>query len=83
MNVMKSATVMMLVFVFCGSARATPIDEPLRTMESEHFSYIYQESLSERMPAFVKNCEDAYAILTPVFHWAPDGKTVVMLNNEE
>jgi len=47
-------------------------------MESEHFVYIFQESLSERMPAFVKNCEDAYSVLTPVFHWAPKGKTIAM-----
>ncbi|NQT91126.1 MAG: PD40 domain-containing protein [Lentisphaerae bacterium] len=60
-----------------------PIHSGLKRTESENFVYIFQESLAERMPRFVKTCEDAHEVLCPIFKWTPKEKTVVMYFDAE
>lgn len=59
-------------------ANLMPSGESLKTRESTHFQYIYQASLSQRVPELAKHCEDAYALLSPLFNWQPDTKITVM-----
>lgn len=68
------------------SARAqslTPVHASLQYRESEHFRYIYQESLAERLPHLAKCCEDAHAMLSPIMKWGPRRKTVVFYFDNE
>lgn len=60
------------------TAQDMPIHSPLRQAESEHFIYVFEESLASRFDHLVKTCEDAHALLTPVFRWEPKQKTVVL-----
>lgn len=70
------------VYLFSLSAFAQmPVYEPVRLAESEHFRYIYQESLASQMPALIRDCEDAYALLTPVFRWKPRSRVWVMFSD--
>ena len=58
-----------------------PTDVPLRTTESEHFIYIYQESLEDRIPKLIRDCEDAYTLLTPIFQWIPRERVIVLFSD--
>ncbi|MBU4200583.1 MAG: hypothetical protein KKG09_03140 [Verrucomicrobia bacterium] len=58
-----------------------PIYEPLKTTASDHFLYIYQQSLEPQLPGLIKSCEDAHSLLAPVFNWTPRRKTVVMISD--
>ncbi len=58
-----------------------PTDQPLRTTESDHFIYIYQVSLENRIPKLIRDCEDAYTLLTPIFQWTPREKVVVLYSD--
>ncbi len=60
---------------------AMPIHVPLQQTESAHFLYIYEQPLASHMPGLIQSCEDAYALLTPVFHWEPRQKTVIMFSD--
>lgn len=64
-----------------GAQGVMPIHVPLRQTESDHFIYIYDQSLEDQMPGLIKSCEDAHTILTPVFHWVPKQKTIVMYSD--
>ena len=84
-----SATLALGVLLCFPAARdssaqgVAPIHSGLKRTESDHFVYIFQESLTERMPRFVKTCEDAHEILCPIFNWTPKDKTVVMYFDAE
>jgi len=58
-----------------------PVNVPLLTTQSEHFTYVYESDLADQMPTLVKSCEDAFATLVPVFHWQPRQKTIVMFSD--
>ena len=58
-----------------------PICEPLKTTASDHFLYIYQQSLEPQLPGLIRSCEDAHRLLAPVFRWTPRQKTVVMISD--
>lgn len=58
-----------------------PTDDKLRTTESAHFIYIYQAALEDRMPKLIGDCEDAYEMLTPIFHWTPREKPIVLFSD--
>jgi len=60
-----------------------PVQVPLSRTESDHFIYIYEEPLQDQIPAIIRNCEDAHAILSPVLKWAPKNKTVVMYSDAQ
>lgn len=62
-------------------AQLAPVGEKLARAESANFIYIYPEPLAPRLPALVKACEDAYALLTPVFNWEPRVKTFVLYHD--
>jgi len=57
------------------------VDERLLKAESEHFVCIVEESLSDELPGFMKDCEDAYRALTPLFRWEPRRKTVALYSD--
>ena len=59
-----------------------PIYDKVKRAESDHFVFIFQASLQDRVPALMKDCEDAYALLCPVFHWTPRGKTYVLYSDD-
>lgn len=65
--------------VVCGQM---PVYESVRKAESEHFRYIYQVSLDSQLPALIRDCEDAYSTLTPVFRWTPRDKVWVMFSDD-
>ena len=52
-----------------------PSTEPLGRIETDHFTIIYQKSLSETAPEIARYSEEAYRDLVPVFGWAPREKT--------
>lgn len=58
-----------------------PTDDGLRRTESEHFVYIYQAALEDRIPKLVRDCEDAWELLTPIFQWTPREKPVVLFSD--
>ncbi len=71
--------------LFCclnaDAANLMPIYEPLRLTESEHFTYLYQESLEPQLPDLARACEDAWAILNPVFKWTPGQKIRILYSD--
>ena len=60
-----------------------PVHVPLIQTESEHFIYIYEQPLKDRMSDLIKNCEDAHRLLSPVFNWTPKEKTIVMYSDAQ
>ncbi len=64
-----------------GAQGVMPIHVPLRQTESDHFIYIYDQSLEEKLPGLIESCEDAHMMLIPVFHWVPKQKTIVMYSD--
>jgi len=60
-----------------------PVGVPLMQTESEHFIYIYEQPLKDRMPDLIKSCEDAHRLLSPVFNWTPKKKTIVMYSDAQ
>ena len=62
-------------------ANLMPIGGDNRQVESDHFVYIYQQALESQVPALMKDCEDAYRILTPIFRWAPKEKTLILFQD--
>lgn len=72
---------LLLVAKLSWAQGAMPVHVPLRQAGSAHFLYIYEAPLEPRMPGIIQSCEDAYDLLTPVFHWQPRQKTVVMVSD--
>ncbi|MDZ4198785.1 MAG: hypothetical protein U1E27_05800, partial [Kiritimatiellia bacterium] len=66
-----------------GMARANLIatDQPLRVTETEHFVFIFQKPLAPLMPNLVQSFEDAFELLSPVFHTRPRGKIHVLFDD--
>ena len=64
-----------------GFAGLMPINEKVLRTESAHFVYVYQQSLQPLIPDLIRSCEDAYALLTPVFNWEPRTKTAILLQD--
>jgi Tol biopolymer transport system component len=71
------------VLVLCGSAQGNwmPVGEKLQRVESEHFVYIYEAPLAGQVSNLVQACEDAHALLAPLFRWAPRAKTSVLFHD--
>ena len=81
---MKRLFLVMLVVFSLGSqvnANLIPVNESLNRIETEHFIYIYQESLEVIIADVAKDFEDAYAVITPMVGWAPDCKIRVMVTD--
>ena len=80
-----AAIVFLLAHVapFPATAGVAPVHSRLKRAESDHFVYIFQDSLIDRMPEFMRICEDAHAVLTPVFKWTPRARTTVMYVDAE
>jgi len=84
---MDAARTLLFALLCCGLC--TPqagggvmrVDERLFKAESEHFVYIVEESLLDDLTGFMKDCKDAYGVLTPLFNWEPMGKTVVLYSD--
>ena len=70
-----------LVLAVTARAQNMPIDRKILRVESDHFIVLYQEPLAERVPALVRECERAHAVLSPIFRWAPREKTVVLFHD--
>ena len=51
-----------------------PTREKLFTLVTPHFRIIYQEPLADAAPRMARYAEEAYAILTEVYAWAPQEK---------
>ncbi|MBP7830462.1 MAG: PD40 domain-containing protein [Kiritimatiellae bacterium] len=73
--------IVLLAAVAAGRAQDMPIGERVRRVESAHFVVYYQESLADRVPALVRECETAHAVLTPIFHWTPREKVQVLFHD--
>ena len=80
--------VVMVLFIAPGliapgrpDAGLFPHNEDLLTTESKHFRFIFQESLKDRVPALMKDFEDAYAVLNPVLNWVPQEKVTVLFSD--
>lgn len=59
-----------------------PVYEAVREAESAHFRYLYQASLEHLLPALIRDCEDAYDVLTPVLRWTPRSEVLVMFSDD-
>jgi len=59
-----------------------PSDAPVRVSESAHFRCLYESVLEPLVPQLLADCEEAYAWLTPLFKWAPDGKTTILFADD-
>jgi hypothetical protein len=86
--VRKNIVGLLLLIVFCISGSGfrarggvMRVDEGLFKAESEHFVCIVEESLLDELPGFMKDCEDAYRVLTPLFRWEPKRKTVALYSD--
>ena len=71
----------LLVAVAAGRAQDMPIGERILRAESAHFVVYYQESLAARVPALVRECEAAHAVLGPIFRWTPRDKVQVLFHD--
>lgn len=60
-------------------ASLMPVYEKLRQVDSEHFVFIYQASLAAQTPEIMRECEEVYALLTPVLRWEPRQKPIIMI----
>ncbi len=58
-----------------------PVYDELRQAESDHFIYIFQAKLRDRLPALCLLCEEAHAVLAPVYGWTPRRKTVILYHD--
>ena len=76
-----SSALCFLVAVLRARSGVMRTDECLFRAESEHFVYVVEEALLDELPGFVKDCEDAYRILTPLFHWEPKCKTTALYSD--
>ncbi|MBN2301324.1 MAG: PD40 domain-containing protein, partial [Lentisphaerae bacterium] len=77
----------LMIWVLAGTLAlgqgVAPICSSLRQKESEHFRYVYQESLEDRVPHLAKCCEDAHTLLTEILKWTPRRKTTVFYCDNE
>ncbi|MBU1692605.1 MAG: hypothetical protein KKC51_01445, partial [Verrucomicrobia bacterium] len=70
-----------VILAMSARAQEMPINERILRVESDHFIVLYQESLAERVPALVRECETARAVLAPIFRWAPREKVQVLFHD--